>query len=254
MIFNLTPHAINLLTDPPLTISPSGEVARCEVHREVVGCLEGIPVNRTRFGQVEGLPAPRPGVAYIVSALVAQACPERTDVFVPDETVRDDQGRIIGCKALATLAAGAILPGTEVRPAVLQADTASAKDIALAEAVMARAGQLIRDELSRGYTGVPLADAAAEHERLVPDQLPEGIDVESQVFTHDTGHDGRVPTYLVLGDGGIYTLAAGTFYGRHSDFDVVTGVRGAAKLADRILDTATISRVLAALKRKEKGE
>lgn len=37
----------------------------------------------------------------IVSRLVAEACPERDDLVVPDDTVRDDAGRIIGCRALA---------------------------------------------------------------------------------------------------------------------------------------------------------
>jgi len=44
---------------------------------------------------------PRPDTIYVVSALVAQAVPERQDVFIVDDAVRDDQGRIIGARALA---------------------------------------------------------------------------------------------------------------------------------------------------------
>lgn len=33
--------------------------------------------------------------------LVANAVPHRNDVFIVDDTVRDDEGRIIGAKALA---------------------------------------------------------------------------------------------------------------------------------------------------------
>jgi hypothetical protein len=37
-------------------------------------------------------------VFYIVSSLVAAACPERTDLLVPGNAVRDADGKIIGCK------------------------------------------------------------------------------------------------------------------------------------------------------------
>ena len=113
-IVNLTPHALNLMpagpTGPVVTIPPSGLVARCAVDRVQVDTVtvDGItvPVNQTRFGAVSDLPDPRPGIVfpdtiYVVSAIVAQAVPDRWDVFVPDDVVRDDQGRIIGARALA---------------------------------------------------------------------------------------------------------------------------------------------------------
>jgi len=58
-------------------------------------------VNQTRFGEVFDLPDPQPDTIFVVSALVAQAVPERQDVFIVDDAVRDDQGRIIGARALA---------------------------------------------------------------------------------------------------------------------------------------------------------
>jgi hypothetical protein len=108
-IINLTPHAINLMPDgpdgPAATIPPSGQVARCAVNRVQIYTViaDGItvPVNKTQFGMVSDLPDPRPDTIYVVSALVAQAVPDRLDVFMVDDTVRDDQGRIIGAKALA---------------------------------------------------------------------------------------------------------------------------------------------------------
>ena len=104
-LVNLTPHPLNLVLDESTTIAlaPSGTVARCAVTRSTVGEVNGIPVNRTSFGAVEGLPGPVPGTYYIVSALVAQAVPGRADVLITDDAVRDDAGRIIGCRALATL-------------------------------------------------------------------------------------------------------------------------------------------------------
>lgn len=108
-IVNLTPHALNIMpsgpTGPVVTIPPSGLVARCEVDREQVDTVtvDGItiPVNQTQFGTVSDLPAPRPDTIYVVSALVAQRVPGRRDVYIVDDAVRDDQGRIIGARALA---------------------------------------------------------------------------------------------------------------------------------------------------------
>ena len=108
-IVNLTPHALNLMPEgpdgPTVTIPPSGIVARCATSRVQVGTVTvdsiAIPVNRTQFGAVTGLPDPQPDTIYIVSAVVAQAVPDRSDVFIVDDAVRDEQGRIIGACALA---------------------------------------------------------------------------------------------------------------------------------------------------------
>ena len=108
-IVNLTPHALNFMPESPdgptVTIPPSGQVARCAVDRVQVDtvAVDGItvPVNQTQFGAVTGLPDPQPDTIYIVSAVVAQAVPDRPDVFIVDDAVRDDQGRIIGARALA---------------------------------------------------------------------------------------------------------------------------------------------------------
>jgi len=108
-VVNLTPHALNLMPGgpdgPTVTIPPSGQVARCAVNRVQIYTVtvDGItvPVNKTQFGTVSDLPDPRPDTIYVVSALVAQAVPDRPDVFMVDDAVRDEQGRIIGAKALA---------------------------------------------------------------------------------------------------------------------------------------------------------
>ena len=108
-LINLTPHVVNLVTsDGTVTIPPNGTVARCAVTREVIGQVEieaygaTIPLTSTRFGAVEGLPEPVPGTLFIVSALVAQAA-KRDDLVIPDDAVRDEAGRIIGCRALARI-------------------------------------------------------------------------------------------------------------------------------------------------------
>lgn len=105
-IINLTPHTINLMIgEGSISIEPSGIIARCKVSTEQVGTIKvdgkEIPVNKKVYGEVEGLPKQQEGTIYIVSSLVAQAVKDRDDVFIPDELVRDEEGRVIGARALA---------------------------------------------------------------------------------------------------------------------------------------------------------
>lgn len=102
-IINLTPHAITFVGEKNITIAPSGTVARCAVSTVQTGEIDGIPVTESVFGEVEGLPDPTPDTIYIVSSLVAQRCRERQDVFIPNESVRDEDGRIIGCRSLGRI-------------------------------------------------------------------------------------------------------------------------------------------------------
>lgn len=102
-IINLTPHAINFLdgdNNPVLTVEPSGVVARAKQTRTLCGTIADIPVNQCAYGRVQGLPAPAKETIYVVSAITAQACPERADVYIVDDSARDETGRIIGVRAL----------------------------------------------------------------------------------------------------------------------------------------------------------
>lgn len=101
---NLTPHAVNVCSadgNVLLTIPASGIVARCVARTVRIGevVVDGtlVPLTSTEFGEVENLPEPAEDTVYIVSTLVAQRCKERNDVVVPAESVRDAQGRIVGC-------------------------------------------------------------------------------------------------------------------------------------------------------------
>ena len=97
---NLTPHTIRVqLAGDLLEIPASGAVVRVSTSTAVVGTLARVPTQRTTFGGVEGLPAPKAGVTYIVSGLVLGQVVGRTDVVAPatgprDGVVRDDAGRI----------------------------------------------------------------------------------------------------------------------------------------------------------------
>lgn len=91
---NLTPHAITL---DVLGTLPSEGIAR------VTEKLEGNGMFKIRtYGKIEGLPEQQKDVIYIVSTIVmSQAVKQgRTDVYSPCEFVRDEQGRIVGCKSL----------------------------------------------------------------------------------------------------------------------------------------------------------
>ena len=106
-IINLTPHPINFLDAENRVILtvPSSGVARAAQRRESIGTIDAdgvtLPVTRSVFGAVDGLPAPEAGTIYVVSAITAQAVPEREDVLIVDDSVRDENGRIIGVRGLA---------------------------------------------------------------------------------------------------------------------------------------------------------
>ena len=105
-LMNLTPHEVVLVRgETRLVVPPSGTVARVASDRRVAATIEvdglRVPINEVVFGQVENLPDPAEGVFYVVSALVTRALPERQDLLVPDDTLRDERGQIVGARALA---------------------------------------------------------------------------------------------------------------------------------------------------------
>jgi hypothetical protein len=100
---NLTPHEINVVDESGegvIDIPASGEIARVETTREIAGKAGNVPVYRTVYGEITGLPAPREGIVYVVSGMVL-AQTDRIDVMAPGELVRDDAGKPIGCVGLA---------------------------------------------------------------------------------------------------------------------------------------------------------
>ena len=68
-----------------------------------VANISKIPINKVYYGEIEGLPDFKEGTFYVVSRVVADAAKiiGRYDCLVPDEFVRDSEGNIIGCRALA---------------------------------------------------------------------------------------------------------------------------------------------------------
>ena len=124
-LMNLTPHAVTILDEEDnviLELPGCDNPPRAKEKRERKGSVchakfaaihteeiwndanyvtIDIPLNKVELSEIENLPDVSLEYYYIVSRIVAEACPERTDLFIPDEIVRDENGRIIGCRALA---------------------------------------------------------------------------------------------------------------------------------------------------------
>lgn len=101
---NLTPHEVTILSGSnTILIPPSGIVARCStvispLPSAFIGNIE-IKINKSSLGDIIGLPPKQEGTYYITSIIVAQKGKQidRDDLLAPD-TIRDDQGNVIGCK------------------------------------------------------------------------------------------------------------------------------------------------------------
>lgn len=85
-IINLTPHEVKIVNENGATIksfTASGSLARCKTVPVSAGNIDGLPLTKTEYGDVEGLPDQQPDVFYIVSALVRTRLPERKDLLSP---------------------------------------------------------------------------------------------------------------------------------------------------------------------------
>jgi len=104
-LINVTPHPVHLYRDEGheeviKTLAASASPARVVMTTRVIGTLAGMPFRVSEPGEIVDLPDPVEGVVYVASLLVALAA-KRVDVVSPDDVVRDDAGRVIGCRAFA---------------------------------------------------------------------------------------------------------------------------------------------------------
>lgn len=103
MIINKTPHPVTILDLNLVKVLKNfpveGEPVRLAVSTQPCQEIDGFRTTKTIFGEPENLPDKKEGVFYIVSQLVKNALPERDDLLVPAEVVRDETGRILGCKS-----------------------------------------------------------------------------------------------------------------------------------------------------------
>jgi hypothetical protein len=101
---NLTPHEINIIDDDGVvvvTIPPSGINCRIDTVERLDCVVEGIKLFTTEYINNSGLPSPEFGVYYITSRLIVGANRDRHDLLAPHGLMRDDKGRVIGCKGLS---------------------------------------------------------------------------------------------------------------------------------------------------------
>lgn len=109
MFVNLTPHAINIVdeTNQVIATFASEGVARAAQKTEFIGVVDGVRITKSTFGEPVNLPEFVDGVYLIVSLATASAAKQFgrrvDDLLITNEAVRDDQGRIIGCRSLAVV-------------------------------------------------------------------------------------------------------------------------------------------------------
>jgi hypothetical protein len=102
-IINKTPHPVHIVDaagNIVRTFPKSDTLIRLKSAVRPLANFDGVPVTETIFGEPEGLPAYESGIYYIVSQLVKAALPDRFDLLVPAEMLRDKEGNIIGCQSL----------------------------------------------------------------------------------------------------------------------------------------------------------
>ena len=107
MIINLTPHEVSIVDEAGNVIRTfrSEGVARATQTTELVGEIDGVRITKSVFGSPVNLPEYCDGVFLIVSMLTVNAAKQFgrrvDDLLVTNEAVRDETGRIIGCRSLA---------------------------------------------------------------------------------------------------------------------------------------------------------
>lgn len=115
VLLNYTPHTVHLHAGPGVMPYESlGEARATEITTLSAefptdpfgdgGMCVHVPLASKRYGDVTGLPEPKPDTLYIVSTLIQQACPDRADLVSPDGIIRDPLGRVTGCKGFYRLA------------------------------------------------------------------------------------------------------------------------------------------------------
>ena len=107
-VVNCTPHDVNLITEKGnITFPRSGIIPRLTEQQVKINSINSngieIDIMKKSFLEPEGLPEPQENTIFIVSALVAGAIKNRDDLLIPNDTVRDEQGRIVGCRSLAKI-------------------------------------------------------------------------------------------------------------------------------------------------------
>lgn len=109
-IVNMIPHDVEIVDANGTQIRVfrrSGLTIRCKTITVTITDIDGTSITHTAYGapivvdengNTSELPPYEEGMYYIVSSLVAQGV-KRNDFLVPNESVRDEAGRIVSCKS-----------------------------------------------------------------------------------------------------------------------------------------------------------
>lgn len=103
-LINLTPHDIHLMDDTEEvieTVPGASKPAVVGTSKVLQGHIKGMPLYKTKYEDISGLPEKEPHVYYIVSSVVAHAAIDRDDLLVPSDLVRNSSGLVIGCKSFS---------------------------------------------------------------------------------------------------------------------------------------------------------
>ncbi|OFO48805.1 hypothetical protein [Corynebacterium sp. HMSC073D01] len=110
-IVNLTPHSITIVGEDNsvlFELPGSQHPARVTEHvlkdAPLYTADTTVPCFSVGYSSVvENLPDESPDSVYVVSQLVLQALPNRSDLYFPFPVVRDKNNQIIGCRGLGRL-------------------------------------------------------------------------------------------------------------------------------------------------------
>lgn len=98
-IINLTSHdVVDAITGNTYPIS--GRIARIPTQEEKVALSSsGTPIIRLCYSEPVGIPEPKEGIMYLVSAVVMNEVHNRDDLICPGRPVRDGTGqKVVACR------------------------------------------------------------------------------------------------------------------------------------------------------------
>jgi len=107
-VINLTPHDVVIVDAVVggMRYPCNGQIARIEErYIEVDRSTLTVPLCHVVQGEVEGLPPSKRNIWYIVSRMIFDALPNRHDLLVPVDVVRNDAGQIEGARKFLSRAA-----------------------------------------------------------------------------------------------------------------------------------------------------
>lgn len=109
-VVNLTPHEVRVIDAQARVIrtwKSAPRPARVETDRVPLREIDGIPLLSEERTRAANLPDPEEGVWYIVSSVVSSAHPERCDLLVPSDLVRDSKGVVTACRSFVIMSESA---------------------------------------------------------------------------------------------------------------------------------------------------